>query len=132
MILLSIMNKLFITISVIISVISVVIATSELFNSEMGFAPEFLELKTFNRDYPNIKEIGFVSDNPTPEYFFYKLQNTIFPIFVFHNAALDYIVCFEENNSGFCNKYFVENNYKSAVKYSENLYLLKKTGEKND
>lgn len=120
------MNRLFIAVSILITFISFFIAISQLFNSEVGFSPEFEELKNFRYQYPEIAKTGFISDNTTSEYFFYKAQNSVIPVFVFENEKLNHIICFEEKNHGFCRDFCKYNDYKILKEYSDDLFLLKK------
>ena len=122
------MNKIFLIFSVIITLISVAAGIFILFNSEVGFSPKFPELKTFPQTYSDVKEIGFVTDNKTSEYYFYKVQNSVIPVFVINNAKLNHIICFEEKNNNFCNEFSKKNKYQIINKYSNNLYLLKSEG----
>ena len=125
------MNRVFITISIIIATISIIIGLSTLFNSEVGFSPEFNELKNLKKTYPDLKKTGFVTDNKSSEYYFYKAQNSVIPIFVTLNENLDYLICFEEKNHTFCKDFCKHNNYKIIQGYSKSLYLLKKEGASN-
>lgn len=89
--------------------------------------PEYIFLKNFNKEYPDIKEAGFYSNIENPVYVLYRIQNSIIPAVIKDSVDADYVFCYSPD--GLCGQ-FIMNGYAKLVKaYSNELLLLTKPKE---
>ena len=116
------MNKFFFISIILISIIYMInVSLTDVLKFRPYIESGYPFLQNFGEKYPQVKNVGFVSDYVYPYDIIFKIQNTIMPVFVWNSDKYEYIFCFSEQN--FCNSYIINNIL--VEKYSDNLYLFK-------
>ena len=121
------MNKYLCIFIIFISFFSVLSFVKDMKNFPAVQSGEFVFLKSFKNEFPQIKQLGFYSDLEYPSKILFRIQNTVIPTIVDNNVNYNEVFCYSENF--LCHKFVLNGSAILLKQYSDNLFLLQKPKE---
>lgn len=122
------MNKFFILAVIIFSFISLIWHFFDIKNYPNIPKGTIDEIANFPKEFPNIKSVGFSSDNDEIAHILYRVQNTIIPVFVEYSKEKGIFFCYSTNN--YCAELIQSKKAELLKVYTKELILLKESGIK--
>ena len=119
------MNKFFITAVIFFSFLGLIWHFYDVYNYPMLRKATIDVLNNFPKEFPDIKSVGFTSDNDEVAHIIYRIQNTIMPVFVEYGSEKGTFFCYSQD--GYCGNLIQSNKAELLKFYSNELFLFRET-----